>query len=174
MPLFNLTTEYTENIIIKYCTRHILSKKGFLISFFILIPLGIVATSLYLFLIGYNQIISFLLVLFIALGIMIPLSWYFIPRKTVKRQSNIIGAKQNYEFFEDELKVTSVSGSISKENTLPYPAFLFILEAKDAYYFYPDKNQAYILDISTLNEKELSEFKTFIYSKIENKKIKKV
>ena len=123
---------------------------------------------------GYSQVVSFLLILFIAVGVMVPLSWYFIPRKTVKRQSGVIGRKQNFKFYEKELKITSITEDSSQERTFTYDSFLLILEAKDACYFYADKNQAYILDTAQLSEKDASDLKNFIHTNIDNKKIKYV
>lgn len=84
MPVFEVSTEFTPDIITKYCTRHLMSGKVFIIGFFSSILLGILLTLAYIIFAGYNSFAAFLLILFVALGVMVPLSWYLIPKKQLR------------------------------------------------------------------------------------------
>lgn len=166
MPVFEASTEFTPDIITKYCTRHLMSGKVFIIGFFSSILLGILLTLAYIIFAGYNSFAAFLLILFVALGVMVPLSWYLIPKKAVKAQSGIIGTKQIYLFYETQMKITSVSETASNEKCFSYSDFISVLQAKDAVYFYADKNQAYILSPSEFSEEQFSALKNFLHEKI--------
>ena len=158
---FSATTVYSRDKLADFNKFVALEKKWFwlfltvctlvtLSSFILLLSLGTFDKTV---LFGV-VIVAFIDVFYIAVT-------FVVPKITVKR-SPVLDAEIKFEFHNDFFSINAVTKTGRESAEHRYSAIIKARESKGNIYLYIAKQQAYIVDVSTLEPNSLDDFKIFL------------
>ena len=152
MKEIKITTIYSEDVI-----------KSFLRIFYferiknirIILNILIVILILYFFINIYNSnILDYIAFIFALFGIL-ELNTNMMPSINYKRiknkKDNIINAKIKYIFKKNNFQITT-----DKDEYIDYDKLYKVINTKDAYYLYINKNSAFIVDKTNLKDEDIT------------------
>lgn len=152
MKEIKITTIYSEDVI-----------KSFLRIFYferiknirIILNILIVILILYFFINIYNSnILDYIAFIFALFGIL-ELNTNMMPSINYKRiknkKDNIINTKIKYIFKKNNFQITT-----DKDEYIDYDKLYKVINTKDAYYLYINKNRAFIVDKTNLKDEDIT------------------
>ena len=125
--------------------------------------------------------IGYLAFLVIALGAVIigavySLFTYYIVIRTVNKQlsksKNFEKIKNAYLFSTDDFTVTTFENKKETVNTLGYDKLVLVVQNKNFYYLYVNRNIAFILDSNSVVDGSEEDFKKIIIGATDKKRCK--
>ena len=171
MPI-KVTTTYTEKLMARFQMHIALSKKA--LWTFMSVCSIFVLTMCTIVLIQNGFIMKTFIYMALVLGIDFScvLVNFILPRVNVKKLQ-ALGSVVEYSFDEDEIgvRVESKTGRKS-EGKMPYNSLWRVVRSGQTLYLFIGKVQAYIVDISELDETQKRELKRLFTKKIDPKRIK--
>lgn len=170
-------TEYTAERLIRFNTAHVLKNK---LRWILYITATIVFLALFIFSIvrgastgDYGRIALYggVFVIIVALDIYTVIASFVLPRSKIKN-APIVGATLSVTFREDGIVVLGHSKGTDSNSAHSYLSLQTVIKKGNDMYLYVNKSNAYIVDLSQLNEEEINQIKQRITSKVKDTKWK--
>ena len=124
-----------------------------------------------------NNILPFSIIIFVFVCITISftLFGYFInPIIKMKKFSEENIVLNHFSFEDSAIKIESKSKKRNGSSEIPYSAFTRIDESGTTFYLFVNKTSALIITKASITDGTTDELKSFLLSKIPNKKINKL
>lgn len=99
---------------------------------------------------GPEREIILMAVILIVWYLLILCLYFLAPKTRYNAMANLKDAENEYVFGDEAVTVISKSASYNGEARLEYPLFVKAYETSDYLFLYQTKNQAYIVDKSTI------------------------
>lgn len=161
-PLFKNTTDYTKKEYTEFEKFHInkVHKKSKII-FIILCAIIIIDAILLITIKSYTYGICFLIIgiVFLLLKLFLP---YLHVKNIFKSDKITPNIKNNYEFYEDNMKIYNDISS----SDIKYEKLYKVYESKDSFYLYTSKFQAFLVSKNCFSIGNSDDFSKFIENKL--------
>ena len=158
---FSATTVYSRELLADFNKFVALEKKWFWIWLSVCTVLTLSAFILMLSLGTFNKTVFFGLLLVLFIDVFYLLSTFVIPKITVKK-SPVLDATVNFEFYTDVFTASATTKTSRDTAEHRYAAIVKARETKDVFYLYIAKQQAYVVDKSTLKPNSVDDFRVFL------------
>lgn len=167
MPL-NVTTKYTKERILRFNHAYALSRK------FILIFMA--ADTLLMLLLNIitafgDTFIKYALFLVLALDLLLVFMFFGLPYLLVGK-NKAIDAVVEYVFDDEEFTVSMATEEISQTSTAKYTTLFKVLMKGSELYLFIAPRQAYIVDLSVMEDSDIARLKGTINKFVAPKKFK--
>ena len=138
-----------------------LEKKWFWIFLSVCTLLTFASFILLLSLGDFNKTVLFGVVVLSLIDVFYVAVTFIAPKIAIKK-SPALDAQINFEFYSDYFKAGAITKTGNETAEHRYSVIIKAKENKGDFYLYIAKQQAYIIDKSTLEPNSLDEFKTFL------------
>ena len=158
---FSATTVYNREKLADFNRFVAFEKKWFWIFLSACTLVTLASFFVALFSVGFNKMAFFSLMLVSAIDAFYAFVTLVAPKIAMKK-SPTLDAEVNFEFESDCFKVKAMTKSGQRVAEHRYPAVIKARETKDVFYLYIAKQQAYIIDKSTLSPDSAEDFRIFL------------
>ena len=158
---FSATTVYSRERLAGFNKFVALEKKWFWIFLSVCTAITLSAFFLLLALGTFDKTVLFGVIIVAFIDVFYLIATFIIPKSAVKK-SPALDATVSFEFYTDVFSVSAETKNGREASELRYSVIVKARETADVIYLYIAKQQAYILDKSTLEPNSIEDFKTFL------------
>ncbi|MBE6644228.1 MAG: YcxB family protein [Ruminococcaceae bacterium] len=158
---FSATTVYSRDKLADFNKFVALEKKWFWIFLSVCTAITLSSFVLLLALGSFDKTVLFGLLLILFIDAFYSFATFVIPKIAVKK-SPALDAAINFEFYSDVFSVNASTKTGKETAEHRYSVIIKARETKSVFYLYIAKQQAYIVDKSTLNPDSIEDFRTFL------------
>ena len=158
---FSATTVYSRDKLADFNKFVALEKRWFWIFLSVCTLITLSSFILLLALGSFDKTVLFSLLLIAFIDVFYVLVTFVLPKLTVKK-SPALDAEIKFEFHNDFFNVNAATKTGHESAEHRYAIIKKARESKDVIYLYIAKQQAYIIDKSTLQPDSIDDFKFFL------------
>ena len=158
---FSATTVYSRDRLADFNKFAALEKKWFWIFLSVCTLITLSSFVLLLALGEFSKTVLLGVIIITLIDVFYVLVTFVIPKTAVKK-SPALDAEIKFEFHSDFFNVNAVTKTGRESAEHRYSIIIKARESKGNIYLYIAKQQAYIVDVSTLEPASLDDFKTFL------------
>lgn len=168
----NVTTVYTKENLIKFNDYIAKSRKVFWSIGTVWTAILIITYVLFNFKWRIHEpFVNTITYVYIVLDLFYIYSYFIHPRLSVKK-SKFLNSVIKYSFNEDSFQTEVESQEINETATVKYSVIKKIVKQKEHVYLLVSRVQGHIVDVSDLDEEQLSQLKALLKTKVPAKKFK--
>ncbi|MBE6638803.1 MAG: YcxB family protein [Ruminococcaceae bacterium] len=105
-------------------------------------------------------------ILLILLGSLAMFGYFFAPKIQYKNMGAFKDGTHTFVFYDEKFTVTSQTASSVGTSDFNYATIQKIMETTEYLFLFPNKNQSFIVDKSTLSEQDMNTLRVALVSKI--------
>ena len=97
--------------------------------------------------------------------------YFFLPKIRYNALGKMQGMKNEYTFCEDGIKITSGGDLYNATGEVKYALIPKVMETSAYLFIFPNKNQAYAVDKSTITNGSVDDIRKILYPRLKQKYI---